>query len=56
MTVLTKRGLIEGLPAKFFLTKVYRQELELLARIVTQSTESVQVTPTNHHVHTATPK
>lgn len=56
MTVLTKRGLIEGFLAKLFLTQVYRQELELLAKFATRSTESVQATPTDHHVHTATSK
>jgi len=56
MTVLPKRGLIGGFLAKLFLTHVYRQELELLAKFATRSTESVQATPTDHHVHTATSK
>lgn len=56
MTVLTKLGLLEGFFAKLVLTKVYRQELELLAKFATRSTDSIQATPTDHRVHTATPK
>ena len=56
MTVLTKRGRIEGFLAKLFLTQVYRQELELLAKFATRSTEGVQAIPTDHHVHAATSK
>lgn len=56
MTVLTRLGLIEGFFAKLFLTKVYRQELELLAKFATRSSESVQATPIDNHVHTATSK
>jgi hypothetical protein len=56
MTVLTKRRLIEGFLAKLFLTEVYRQELELLAKFATLSTDSIQAAPTNLDVHTATSK
>jgi hypothetical protein len=56
MTVLTKRRLIEGFLAKLFLTEVYRQELELLAKFATLFTDSIQAAPTNLDVHTATSK
>ena len=48
MTVLKNRPLLEGLLAKILLTNVYRQELELLARMAKYSTQAVEGVPTNH--------
>ena len=56
MTVLTKLGLLEGFFAKLVLTKVYRQELELLAKFATLCTDSIPATPTNLDVYTTTSK
>jgi hypothetical protein len=48
MTVLKNRPLLEGLLAKVLLTNVYRQELELLARMAKHSTQAVEKILTNH--------
>lgn len=56
MTVLKDRGLVEGFLARIFLTYIYRQELELLARVSKNHEKFSQGVNPNHHVHTATSK
>jgi hypothetical protein len=56
MTVLKHHGLVEGFLARIFLTYVYRQELELLARVMKNHEQFSQGVNPNHHVHTTTSK
>lgn len=56
MTVLKNRPFVEGLLAKILLTNVYRQELELLARMAKHSSQTFKAIPTNHHVQTRASK
>ena len=54
MTVLKDRGLVEGFLARIFLTYIYRQELELLAKVTKNYEKFSQGANPNDHVHTAT--
>ena len=56
MTVLKNRSFVEGLLAKILLTNVYRQELEMLAKIAKPSDQSVQAIHPNRHRQTKASK
>ena len=56
MTMLKNRSFVEGLLAKILLTNVYRQELEMLAKIAKPSDQSVQAIHPNRHRQTKASK